>query len=682
MNLFGRKDNIFQIAAILFLFIILFTSSICFATIPTRLLFVGEDLSVITSASKHPETPEEAPAVVEIMNSEKIKNYGLRTLGEALSMVSGFYMANREWGRQPFIRGIPDGFLFLYNSVPMTSDSTKSVFPLDEELSLDLVKRIEIIKGPSSVLWGPDAFAGLVNIVPLRGRDIDGIDVKLRAGTPNHEGHFTVSLGKNFGLWEGMIAVSATTRHSFNDAFNILKCKEGEACPLQYVIGHDTLDDSKYLETIFNLSWKDWLKISGRWSTVTNRYVVGEFDSEKLWPAKKKMPFRFVKLEANKSIGKYNFRLSSYYSKIPYEEQLVDVSWQSNSHVYYGELFMDRQFWDKTALFTLGTSYRYNKITGAVISKSYLPDYVQPGNPIFTPIIHQEDYDTNLFSIYGQIRKHWKRFEAWAGLRYDDHSQYDNTISYNLGLRWDPNNDWNCKLLFGTAYRTPYNTQLVNRTDLEPEKIQNLSLSISWKPFDYLNIKVTPFWNKIKHHVTEDPTGGLSFPGSQDIYGIETDLKYSLTYWLKLWFNGTFFNNYGDNERYKVLDYIIIEPDGSFKPFYSRWEVPFETGPKNLFNLGIDMDISSKLKLTARLNYASSMEGYYNKGKNRFESTNTWLFDMTATYRDMFFKGLDGRIMIKNLFDRKYCVPGKYSPKKGDPISVYFSLSYHFNAPF
>ncbi len=647
-------------------------------TIPTKVLFVGEDISVVTSASKHPESPEEAPAVVSIIDKKQIEKYGLRTLGEALSMVPGFYIANREAGGQPFFRGIPDSFLFLYDSVPMTSDSTKSIFPLGEELSLDLVKRVEIIQGPASVLWGPDAFAGVVNVVPMEGRDVDGISLDLRAGTPDHDGHFTVKIGKNYGLWEGFVAVSATSKKAFDKYYNVLKCDEQQACPKQYIKGRGELDNSKYLETVFNLSWKQWIKLSGRWSTMTNRYVVGEIESDKTWAAKKKIPFRFIKLEAQKGFGLYNFHFSTYYSKIPFEEQLVDVSWHSNSHVYYGELFLDRQLWDSTGLLTIGTSYRYNRITGAVLSKSFLPDYLQPGNPLFTPIINQKDFNTNLFSIYAQLRKHWKWFDLWAGLRFDDHSQYDNSLSYNIGGGWHPLSSLKLKLLFGTAYRTPYNTQLVNRSDMDPEKIQNLSLNLAWAPLKNLQLTATGFWNKIKDHVNEDPNGGLSKPNSQDIYGLEASINWQVAYWLKLWFNTTIFNNYGEDEDYKVLDYIIIEPDGTYKPFYSQWHTPFETGPNNIFNIGTEFDITPKFKVTAKLNYANSATRYYNRGKRKISSTNMWITDLTGNYNNVLFKNLDIQIAIKNLFNRRYDIPGIYSKKKINPFSVYFSLKYKF----
>ena len=60
-----------------------------------------------------------------------------------------------------------------------TSDVTKSLHPFDRELSLASVKRLEIVRGPGSVLWGPDAFAGIVNVVPMTGKDLDGAETGL-----------------------------------------------------------------------------------------------------------------------------------------------------------------------------------------------------------------------------------------------------------------------------------------------------------------------------------------------------------------------------------------------------------------------------------------------------------------------------------------------------------------------
>jgi len=138
------------------------------ADLSEELLFVGEDVAVLTLASKHPEDPSRAPAIAQVITEEEIRAGGFRTLGELLRTVPGLWVAPAPGGPHPYFRGIPEGFLLLYDGVPLSSDSTKTLYQLGEEIALAGVARVEIVRGPGSVLWGPDAFAGLINIVPRR----------------------------------------------------------------------------------------------------------------------------------------------------------------------------------------------------------------------------------------------------------------------------------------------------------------------------------------------------------------------------------------------------------------------------------------------------------------------------------------------------------------------------------
>jgi hypothetical protein len=102
----------------------------------TLLMFVGEDLDVLSIASRRQESAWQAPAVARVITREEITERGIRTLSHALEMEPGFYMAKKEWGTQPYLRGIPNSVLFLYDTVPTGSDISKSLHPLDHELSL------------------------------------------------------------------------------------------------------------------------------------------------------------------------------------------------------------------------------------------------------------------------------------------------------------------------------------------------------------------------------------------------------------------------------------------------------------------------------------------------------------------------------------------------------------------
>ncbi len=646
--------------------------------VDTSLLFVGEDLSVLTIASRHAETPKQAPAIAQVITREELEKNGIRTLGEALSILPGFYLSPREWGTQPYLRGLPDSILFLYDSVPLTSDSTKSIHPLDEELSLAAIKRIEVIRGPGSVLWGPDAFAGIVNIVPERGRDVEGIRLSARAGTPNREKSLSLNWGRATGIWEGFLSLTATSIRPLENRYNVVRFSSSASStplPPQKRLGLSHVDDSKYLEAIFNLSWQDRLRLSGRWSNSERNYVLGETSSDLKWSGKRKAPFRFVRIETQRPMGHYNLRLNAYYNELNYREKQVDISWRQKSHLSYAELLLDRELWDAKGIFTLGASYRYDRITGAVISRTYLPDFLEPDNIFFTPTVNQEDYNTYLTSYFGQIKRHWRSVDAWLGLRLDDHSQYSQTISHNLGLSWHPGRTWFLKLLYGTAFRTPYNQQLINAKDLDPEQIENFSAQFSWRRSKALGFSVTAFWNKIFHHINEDPYGGLSRPGAEDIYGLELEGSWQVKPWLHLWANGSLYSQYGDKERYKVLNFIDIS---TMEEHYSSWKIPFDTGPRNLFNAGADWNISDRLNLSLRLNYSGTRTYYYKKGTVHYCAPALWLVDLTATAKNVMYDGLNLRLALKNLFDRKYSVPGTYSPIKGAPFQAYIKIDFKF----
>jgi len=667
------KKNLFLIQVIVTLSLIFIFTQITWA-VDTSLLFVGEDLSVLTIASRRAESSEQAPAVAQVITQKDLERYGVRTLGEALSMLPGFYISPKEWGSQPYLRGVKNGILFLYNSVPLTSDSTKSIHPLDEELSLDSIERIEIIRGPGSVLWGPDAFAGIVNIVPKRGRDLEGLEIKTREGTPDHETSTSMSWGHNAGPWEGFLSVSANRISPLEDRYNTFRLKDNST-------GSSEIDRSRYLEAILNFSWQDWLHISGRWSNSRRPYVLKDPETDLTGKGRRESPFRFVRLELEKPIGRSRLRFNAYYNELIYKENEVDLSWDQRSHISYGEILYDRELWDAKGLFTLGGSYRYDKVTGAVIEQSYAPDFLRPESQQynFIPSVRQRDFNTSLWSFFSQVRHHWNHLDAWLGLRLDNHSQYSPTVSHNMGIGWSPWPLWHLKLLYGTAYRTPYNQELVGRKHLDPEKVRNLSAYITWRPFTPVRLSVTPFWNRIRHHIQEDPSYKvLSSPGSEDIYGIELEAKWQAASNLKFWANATFLSQEGDDEGYD-LDVKIINPDGTMESrVYSSWKVPFDTGPKNLLNAGILWSPLDRLDFSLRLGYANSRKVRYKQDRIRYSTRPSWIVDTTITAHDVLFRGLDAQLALKNIFDKHHMVPGTYSPIKASPFETYLGLTWHY----
>ena len=74
-----------------------------------------------------------------------------------------------------YLRGIPDSFLVLMDGVPFSCDATTIDYPRGLDLSLNYIEKIEIVRGPGSALWGPDAFSGIINLVTKKGADLQGV---------------------------------------------------------------------------------------------------------------------------------------------------------------------------------------------------------------------------------------------------------------------------------------------------------------------------------------------------------------------------------------------------------------------------------------------------------------------------------------------------------------------------
>ncbi len=644
----------------------------------TLLMFVGEGLDVLSIASRRQESAWQAPAVAHVITREEVKERGIRTLSHALEMEPGFYMAKKEWGTQPYLRGIPDSVLFLYDTVPTSSDISKSLHPLDHELSLAPIKRIEILRGPGSVLWGADAFAGIVNLVPMTGKDLEGVETGILYGTPGNQRSFYANAGHDAGLWDAFFSVTGREGGQNTTDYNVVRFWKDDvtAFPPEERYGRKSPDEPRYLEASGRFSYGDWFTLSGLFSDYKKGYAMTRSEGDLSWGESRSAPFGFVKLEAKKNLDRSSaLRFTGSYSWLNPEYEIIDRTLKQKERTAYGEIIYDRSFLSGKGLFTGGLSYRNKEIENAPIWQGRLPDFLGPDNILNrTALLAEKDYNARLWSVFGQYNQKVGNVDLSVGLRNDAHDEYSNRLSYNVGAVWSPEPPWIVKLLYGVAYRTPFARQLLGEGKPDPEEIETLNLQVAWKPSPQTGLSVCGFVSRIEKHIMEEPYAGLSLPNRQNIKGVEVEGHYSPVKSLDLSANLTLLDNDGPSETYHWNDFSFVRPDGTVVKHYTDLTYPFDRGPDALFNLTGTWRPVERVTTFLRLGYFSSRNLIFPRSAEILSVPGVWLLDMSTTIRDIGIPGLDLELSVRNLLDRDYETPGTYSLIKGDPATVWVGL--------
>ena len=170
----------------------------------------------VYAASKFVHDVAHAPASVTIVTADEIRTHGYRTLADALRSVRGFYVTYDRNYSYLGVRGFsrPGDFnsrvLLLVNGHRLNDNIfEQALLGTESPLDLALVERIEVIRGPSSSLYGTSAFLAVVNIITRAGRSLHGVEVEGRSGSQLlRSGRFTVG-GRGANGFEGLLSVSA-----------------------------------------------------------------------------------------------------------------------------------------------------------------------------------------------------------------------------------------------------------------------------------------------------------------------------------------------------------------------------------------------------------------------------------------------------------------------------------------
>lgn len=148
----------------------------------------------VGAASKQALSVDQAPASVTVLTREELLGFGYQTLAEALRAVRGMFLTDDRIYTYIGLRGFsPPGdlntrLLVLWDGHPMNDVWAGQGFAA-RDFSVDLsdVDRIEVVRGPASILYGTGAFFGVINVVP-RKRLEKNRHVEVLAGAGDQDG--------------------------------------------------------------------------------------------------------------------------------------------------------------------------------------------------------------------------------------------------------------------------------------------------------------------------------------------------------------------------------------------------------------------------------------------------------------------------------------------------------------
>jgi iron complex outermembrane receptor protein len=166
-------------------------------------LSIDELMNVsVETATREPRRAGEAPAIVSVITRDELRAFGFESVAEALVLVPGFYCIDDHLTADCGVRGVSGGergyskvLRVMIDGQPVAFRADTTSFLGPELVPIDLVERIEVVRGPVSALYGANAFYGAVNVITRQQTDGHTVGLRVRLGDELGAGLSAVYLG-------------------------------------------------------------------------------------------------------------------------------------------------------------------------------------------------------------------------------------------------------------------------------------------------------------------------------------------------------------------------------------------------------------------------------------------------------------------------------------------------------
>src|ERR1700693_4730263 len=143
----------------------------------------------VTSVSKRTQKVADAAAAIFVITQEDLRRSGATSIPEALRLVPGLEVARideNKWaiGSRGFNGRFDDKLLVLIDGRSVYTPLFSGVYWNVQDVMLEDIDRIEVIRGPGATLWGANAVNGVINIITKKAKATQGGLVTAGGGNP------------------------------------------------------------------------------------------------------------------------------------------------------------------------------------------------------------------------------------------------------------------------------------------------------------------------------------------------------------------------------------------------------------------------------------------------------------------------------------------------------------------
>jgi outer membrane receptor for ferrienterochelin and colicins len=475
----------------------------------------------VFAASRVVQEVTRAPASVTVITREEIQAHGYRTLADILRTVRGFYVTYDRNYSYAGVRGFarPGDYncrlLVLVNGHRLNDTIFEgALLGTESPLDVALFERVEIIRGPSSSVYGTSAFFGVVNLVTRPGGALNGIEVEAQAGSQaTRSGRITAG-GRSRGGAEGLISATAFNtdgnRRLYYPEFNT--ASEGDG------IARDA--DADGSRSMFAAGAAGPFQLQAGFGSRRKTIPTGAFDTVFNDPATQTRDARsFMDVQFTRRIRPgTTLLLRAAYDQYDYD----------GTYAYDTGLFTDnaRGAWLTTEATGVRRFSRHALTTGI----EYRNDIRQNQSAADeTGIVLDDRRGSQTVGVYAEDElRISSRVLLNAGVRFDDYfDTFGTTVNPRVALIVSPYDTTTLKLLYGRAFRAPnpyelyYNMSAASAA-LGPERITTREVVAEQRLGTSVQVTGSVFQNDVSDLITaqsgsEDSIDGLYY---QNVEGV------------------------------------------------------------------------------------------------------------------------------------------------------------------